>query len=124
MPAPDSRLATPLTFAAIVEVGAGAVVLIEPAMVVHWLLGGDASSSAVARCFGIALLALGAASWPTEQRSLVQAFRAMCIYNALIALYLVLARLIGHVAGPLLWPAVALHGAVACWLVWASRTTR
>jgi|HubBroStandDraft_6_1064221.scaffolds.fasta_scaffold142389_2 hypothetical protein len=120
----DSSLATPLTLAAIIEVTTGVVVLIAPAMVVRWLLGSEPPSSAVARCFGIALLALGAACWPTEERSPVQAFRAMSIYNALIALYLVLVQMIGHVAGPLLWPVVALHAAIACWLVWASRLPR
>jgi hypothetical protein len=122
MPDRDSRLAAPLTFAAIVEAGTGLVVLVAPAMVVRLLLGVETSGSAVARCFGIALLALGAASWPTAQRSLMQAFRAMWIYNAFIALYLVFVNLIAHVAGPLLWPAVALHAVVACWLVWASRS--
>ena len=41
------------------------------------------------------------------------AFRAMLVYNALSAGYLVDLFAVGHFGGVLLWPAVALHAAVA-----------
>ena len=67
------------------------------------------------RCFGIALLTLGLACWPGRQRAAsgTPAFRAMLIYNALIALYLAFLGTVRHRAGLLLWPAVALHAVVA-----------
>ena len=62
-----------------------------------------------------ALLALGLACWPSGQRtgSGSPAFRAMLIYNVLIALYLGYLGTAGHLAGMLLWPGVALHIVVA-----------
>src|SRR5260221_2876101 len=113
----DSRriaLEATLTFAAVVEVTTGVVLLIAPATVIRWLLGADVQSSALlGRCFGIAVLALGAGCLPIGSRNVPQAFRAMLIYNALVALYLVLVREIAHDGAMLLWPAVALHAAVA-----------
>ena len=55
-----------LAFAAVVEVGTGLVLLIDPAIVVALLLGAEVSGvgTLLGRCFGIALLALGLACWP------------------------------------------------------------
>jgi Ca2+/Na+ antiporter len=117
-----------LAFAAIVEIGTGLVLMIDPALVVALLLGAEVSGvgTLLGRCFGIALLALGAACWPSRQRaeSGSPAFRAMLIYNTLIALYLVYLFTIRHLGGLLLWPGVALHAAVALLLVWTWRTER
>ena len=117
---PDTRLT--LAFAAVVEVGTGLALVIHPALVVGLLLGADVSGvgTLLGRCFGIALLALGLACWPSPAR--VErgsaAFRAMLIYNVLIALYLAYLGTIGHAGGLLLWPGVALHAVVALLLVW------
>jgi len=75
------------------------------------------------RCFGIALLALGLACWPTRQRAETgwPAFRAMLTYNALIALYLAYLGTAGRLSGVLLWPGAALHALVALLLVWTWR---
>jgi Ca2+/Na+ antiporter len=117
-----------LAFAAIVEIGTGLVLMIDPALVVALLLGAEVSGvgTLLGRCFGIALLALGVACWPSRQRaeSGSPAFRAMLIYNTLIALYLVYLFTIRHLGGLLLWPGVALHAAVALLLVWTWRTER
>jgi hypothetical protein len=121
----DTSLITPrkiLTFAAVVEVGTGLVLLINPAIVVTLLLGAEVSGAGtlLGRCFGIALLALGLACWPSWQRaeSGAPAFRAMLIYNVLMALYLAYLGTVGHLGGVLLWPVVALHAVVALLLVW------
>jgi Ca2+/Na+ antiporter len=102
--------------------------MIAPALVVALLLGAEVSGAGtlLGRCFGIALLALGVACWPSRQRaeSGSPAFRAMLIYNTLIALYLVYLFTIRHLGGLLLWPGVALHAAVALLLVWTWRTER
>ena len=114
-----------LAFSAAVEIGTGLVLMIDPAIVVTLLLGADAAGVAIAvgRCFGIALLALGLACWPGAQSG-SPTFKAMLIYNALIALYLAYLGTIRHVEGLLLWPGVALHAVVALLLVWAWRQER
>jgi Ca2+/Na+ antiporter len=111
-----------LALASVVEVGTGLVLMIDPAFVGALLLGADVSGTAtlLGRCFGVALLALGLACWPGPQRakSSSPAFRAMLTYNVLIALYLAYLGSVGHLAGLLLWPGVALHAVVALLLVW------
>ncbi len=110
-----------LAFAAAVEVGTGLVLMIDPTIVVTLLLGTEVASAGtlLGRFFGIALLALGLGCWPSWQRgeSAWQAFRAMLIYNVLIALYLAYLGTAGHVGGLLLWPGVALHAVVALLLM-------
>lgn len=117
-----------LAFAAIMEVGTGLVLMIDPAIVVGLLLGTDVSGvgTLLGRFFGIALLALGLACWPSRQRadSDSPAFRAMLTYNALIALYLTYLGTLRYMGGLLLWPAVALHAIVALLLVWTWRNER
>ena len=117
-----------LAFAAIVEAGTGLAAMLSPAVVVEWLLGAEVSAvgTVLVRCFGIALLALGLACWPSgpgADRS-SPAFRAMLTYNALIALYLAGLGIFERIGGWLLWPAVVLHAVVALWLVWAWRGVR
>lgn len=111
-----------LAFSAAVEIGTGLTLMFDPALVVSVLLGMDASGAArpLGRCFGIALLALGSACWPSGQsvRSRSPAVRAMGTYNLLIALYLSGLGTVGRLGGPLLWPAVALHAGVALFLAW------
>jgi len=120
-----STLGKILAFAAVVEIGTGLALMIDPAIVVTLLLGADVSGVGIllGRCFGIALLALGLACWPGRQRaeSDSPAFRAMLIYNVLIALYLAYLGTVGHLGGLLLWPGVALHAVVALLLVWPWR---
>ena len=117
-----------LAVAAVVEVGTGLVLMVDPAIVVAWLLGAEVSGAGtlLSRCFGIALLALGLACWPSRQRaeSGAPAFRAMLIYNVLIAGYLAYLGTVEHLGGLLLWPGVALHAVVALLLVWAWRDER
>ena len=116
-----------LAFAAVVEVGTGLALMVNPSMVVRLLLGTEVSGvgTMLGRCFGIALLGLGLACWPNRPHaeSASAAFRAMLIYNVLIALYLACLGTIGHVGGWLLWPGVALHAVVALLLVrtWSSK---
>jgi hypothetical protein len=117
-----------LTFAAVVEIGTGLVLMIDPVIVVTLLLGTEVSGAAtlLARCFGIALLALGLACWPGSQDAEGGSpiFRAMLIYNVLIALYLSYLGTGGHLGGVLLWPAIALHAMLALLLVRAWREER
>jgi hypothetical protein len=115
-----------LAFAAAVEVGTGLALMANPAIVVRLLLGMEISvvGTMLGRCFGIALLGLGLACWPSRPRveSRSAAFRGMLIYNVLIALYLPCLGAIWHVEGWLLWPGVALHAVVALLLVRTRRS--
>jgi len=91
----------------------GLVLLVDPATVVRLLLGAGVSGAGIllGRCFGIALLGLGLACWPSRQRaeSDSPAFRGMLIYNVLIALCLAYLGVGGRWVGSLLRPAVAIH---------------
>jgi len=131
MPVREARLDTRrtiLAFAAVVEVATGLLLINDPAIVITLLLGVEVSGAGapLGRCFGIALLALGLACWPRRQpsESASPAFRAMLVYNTLIALYLAYLRTVWHLGGWLLWPGVALHAVVALLLVWTWRAER
>ena len=123
-----STLKKILAFAAVVELGTGLALMIDPRMVVALLLGPNAPVDEIpmGRLPGIAILALGLACWPSRQRSesSSSAFRAMLLYNVLIALFLVYLFKAGHLGGVLLWPAVVLHAVVAMLLVWTWRNER
>ena len=114
-----------LAFCAVLEIGTGIALMIAPEMVAAMLVRGQITELAtlLGRCMGIALVALGLACWP--QRQVAQpgsaAFRAMFTYSALTALFLGYAGAVAHLGGPLLWPAVGLHGALARLLVWTWR---
>jgi hypothetical protein len=124
----NERLRKILAFASVVEIGTGLALVLDPRIVVSLLMGNKEPLDAMplARVAGIALLGLGMACWPSLQ-SLARsspAFRAMLVYNVLIAAYLAYLFMIGHLGGVLLWPAVVLHAAVALLLLlWTSRTT-
>ncbi len=117
-----------LAFSAVAEAATGLVLIVAPAIVAALLLGVNLSGvgPVLARCFGIALLSLGLACWPGHARAAgaSAALRAMLAYNSLIALYLGYLGTLGHLGGLLLWPAVALHAAVALALIWTSRGKR
>src|SRR5271157_3109316 len=110
-----------LTFSAAVECATGLALMVAPTLVVRLLLGAELSTAiSLGRVAGFALLALGLAVWPGRSHVDVTpaALRAMLSYNSLTALYLLYLGLAGESFGPLLWPAVALHGVVALLLIY------
>jgi len=115
-----------LALASVAETATGLGLMADPRLIVSLLLGAEVSGVGVpvARCFGVALFALGLACWPTEPNAQTgsPAFRAMLVYNAAIALFLAYLFVAGHFGGILLWPAVALHAAVALLLLWTWQT--
>lgn len=117
-----------LRFSAIVEAGTGLALVLAPALVARLLLGAELNSVAVviARCFGVALIALALACWSSRQTGPTRRWplRGMFTYNALLASYLGYLGGTGEYAGPLLWPAVVLHSVVAVLLVvsWSRRS--
>ena len=96
-----------LAVAAVVEVATGMALLIVPSLVGRLLFGAEFTGVAnpAARVTGIALLALGVGCWPGST-----ALCGMLTYGALATLYLAYLGVIGEWVGPLLWPAVVLHG--------------
>jgi hypothetical protein len=112
-----------LAFTSVVEAGTGVVALLIPALLVKLLLGLETSGDGalLARCFGVALMALSLACWPGTGAWSTTALRGMLFYNAAIALYLGYLGAFEHLAGILLWPAVALHAVVAFLLLWMRR---
>ena len=106
-----------LAVAAFVEAVTGLALMIDPVIVVRIMLGAEVSGSGtlLGRLFGIAVLALGFACWPgrkgAERDS--PAFRAMLIYNVLVAGYVSYLGAVEYLEGLLLWPAVAFHAGVA-----------
>jgi len=118
-----------LAFTVIVEIGTGLGLLLLPALVGALLVGGDlvGAGVVVARCLGMTLVALGLACWRGRQSAgnVAAAVRGMLLYNAGIALYLAYVGTVGHLGGPLLWPAVLIHAVVAALLAttWRKRNT-
>lgn len=100
----------PLAIAAVLEAATGLAMIVVPSLVARLLLGTELSGVAIAmgRVAGMGLLALGIACWPRPMLTRA-ALRGMIAYGLLITIYLVFLGLRGESAGPLLWPAVALH---------------
>jgi len=103
-----------LTFTAAIEGATGLALMAVPSVVVRLLLGGEISGASIplGRVAGFGLLSLGMACWPgrdpTGNRA--PALQPMLTYNSLATLYLLRLGIGGKWVGPLLWPAVALHG--------------
>ncbi len=103
-----------LTLTAIIEAATGLALMAVPSVVVRLLLGGEISGASIplGRVAGFGLLSLGMACWPGRDPTgnTAPALRAMLTYNSLAALFLLSLGIGGEWVGPLLWPAVALHG--------------
>ena len=103
-----------LALAAMLEAVTGLRILALPSLVVRLLLGGEIAgpSLALGRVAGMALLSLGVACLPGPNAAgnTAPALRAMLTYNTLATLYFLYLGIAGKWVGPLLWPAVALHG--------------
>jgi hypothetical protein len=109
---------------ALVEVGTGLLLLVLPTVPLDLLLGdeGEAASPEavfISRVTGAALLAIGVACWMGRndragpaQLGLVA---GVLIYDVTAAGLLVYAALILRMVGLALWPAFALHSALAVW---------
>jgi hypothetical protein len=102
-----------LAVAAVVEAGAGVVLMVSPSLFIWLLLGAGLSEPdrTLGRLAGFALLALGLACWPAAraENQTGAALRAMLIYSLLTTIYLLYLRIASDLAGMLLWPAVAFH---------------
>ena len=105
--------------AAALEAVTGLVIAISPSLVA-WLLFGarlDSPGEAVGRVAGFALLSLGLACWPAKATPTAAAMRGLLPYNVLAVIFFLYLGLGHALVGALLWPAVAVHGALSILLV-------
>jgi len=108
---------------ALTEAGAAVLLLTGPAMFVRWLLGGDPMEAPdallIARFAGVALLAIGVACWCSQNDGVAAngLLAGVLAYDAAAAGLLLYAAVVLHRTGPVLWPVVALHGALALWCI-------
>jgi hypothetical protein len=109
---------------AAVEIGAGAFLLIAPALVIRFLLAVPKPSPealVVGRVGGAGLLALGVDCWLSrrdrDSGSRDGLLYAMLTYNVGAFAVLAYAGSMQSMAGIVLWPAVVLHGVMAGWCV-------
>jgi hypothetical protein len=102
---------------AAIEAAAGLGLLVLPDVAVNLLLGADISGAAIplGRVAGVALLALGLASWLARGHAASALTSAMLLYNCGVAVVLAMAGVVSGMTGVLLWPAVVLHAAMAIW---------
>ncbi|MFO0844770.1 MAG: hypothetical protein U0797_20630 [Gemmataceae bacterium] len=111
-----------LTVTALGEVGTGVALLVLPSVPVALLLGMSAVAPEalfIGRVTGAALLALGVASWLARAdepcSSQAGLLTGLLIYDGTAAALLGYAGLVLGLAGVALWPAAALHAALAVW---------
>lgn len=121
-----SRLRKILIFASAAEAGTGVGLLALPSVVIALLVRAEITELAtlLGRILGVALVALGLACWPQRQRPSSAAFWAMWTYSAFVAGYFGYVGAVLHLAGPLLWPAAAVHAIVTLLLSWTRQDTR
>ena len=112
-----------LALAAVVEAATGLALIAVPGIVVRLLLGAEISGASMplGRVAGAALLALGVACWlardDTQSRTARGLVVAMLMYNIAATAVLAFAGIGLGLYGVVLWPAVALHAAMAVWCV-------
>jgi hypothetical protein len=109
---------TLVTVAAAAEAATGVALIVAGSKVSRWLLGSELAGAGVplARLAGIALVALAVAAWPGREATPAGA-RALLLYNLLAGAYLAFLGVEHETCGVLLWPACALHAAIAILLV-------
>jgi hypothetical protein len=106
----------------VVEATAGVALLALPSLMAAWLLGARLDSpvaNVVARIAGAALFSIGLSCWLVrngpEGSSPVGRVAGLLAYNVAVAVLLAFAAVARHLHGIALWPAVALHVALAIW---------
>jgi len=113
-----------LIVTALLETATGLALLLSPSLVAAVLLGASLDAPAalvVGRMAGAALLSLGGACWLARNDGPSRALRglvaAMLLYNLAAVAVLANAGAGVRLVGVLMWPAVALHSALAVWCI-------
>lgn len=119
-----SKLKWLLLVTAIVELGAGAMLLLVPSLTTELLLGAGlaaAESAIVGRVAGAALLSIGLNCWLERRRDPssppVGLLVGLLLYNLAIALLFVDAAVQFELSGVALWPACIAHVLLFGWCV-------
>lgn len=100
---------------AVIEVGAGLMLLLQPGIARRQLLGNALPflSDTGLRVAGLCLIGLGLMCIAGRLgRAMQYPFAVMLAYNSLAAAGLAGIAILGGTTGPLLWPAVVLHAAL------------
>ena len=120
-----------LTVTAVIEVGAGLVLVALPSLSVKLLFGSSLDTSTsltVGRLAGVALLSLGVACWLArhdgQSRAATGLVAAMLLYNLAVVVLLAYVGFGSGRVGVALWPAVVLHAAMAVWCITSIRSKR
>jgi hypothetical protein len=113
-----------LIVTALAEAGTGLLLLVWPSVLFALLLGVDQATPETiccARIAGAALLAIGVACWigrsDAHTSTQLGLLIGVLIYDVAAAVILAYTGLFVNLVGIALWPAVVLHGALACWCV-------
>lgn len=99
----------------LVEAATGLALLIDPFIVAQLLFGSEIIGAGIAasRIAGVSLISLGIACWPgLFFRRISKGQAAMLVYNLVVTIYLGYLALVSEWSGPLLWPAIYLHGCI------------
>ncbi len=112
----------------VVEVLAGLALMLVPSMVVSLALGVPLElpvGLVLARCVGVILFAVGIACWVarnhSESSGAIRLIVALLVYDVSVVALLLLARLVEHLSGIALWPAVFLHSGLGAWSLFCLR---
>ncbi len=111
-----SRAADLLGIVAAIEGATGVALIAAPAFLARLLFASplDSGGTILARVAGMGLIGLAVACWTGRRSDALRAgIAGMLAYNVLTGVYLALLGLGETPIGPLLWPAVAIHGAMA-----------
>lgn len=113
-----------LTMTAVIEVGAGLLLVTLPSLAATLLFGSSLNTPAgltVVRIAGAALLAIGVTCWLMRNDGQSHAARGLvgtlALYNAAILTILVYAGIGLGVSSNGLWPSALVHAAMTVWCV-------
>lgn len=111
-----------LLVSAVIEMGAGLLLLSAPSPTAKLLLGAGLvapESILVGRVAGAALLSIGLSCWVERSRdpsaSAIGLVAGLLAYNAAVVVLFAYAALVGKMNGIGIWPAVGLHSALIIW---------
>ena len=106
-----------LLFAEAFAIGMGLSLIVRPenSLAVTFGIAPSDAMQGAGRVAGAAMLALGVAGWPGMPGTRVRqnSIRAMMVFSGLLAATLAYQGIASDVAGPVLWPLVALHVVLA-----------
>ena len=111
------------TVTALIEVGAGLMLALAPSLATVLIFGTQietATERALAALAGSALLALGTAcslARNLQGRMAHSLLAALLVYNTGAVAVLAGAGFASGLRGPVLWPAILLHAALAFWCI-------